>query len=98
MNGTVNATVPLPKPTCEFLTGDDIAGAIGNPVQAATQAEAANCTWGTAVDGGTSLDLTVVKIVTAPRRSDAARGRQGTRWTHFSPWPSVASPPTNGRC
>jgi len=59
--GAVNATVPLPKPACEFLTSEDIAAALGNPVKEATPAEAANCTWGTAVDGGTSLDLTVIK-------------------------------------
>jgi len=57
----VNATVPLPKSACELLSGDDIAGALGNPVKEATPAEASNCTWGTSVDGGTSLDLTVVK-------------------------------------
>lgn len=57
----VNATVPLPKPACDFLSRDDIAGALGNPVGAATAAGETNCTWGTSVDGGTSLDLTVVK-------------------------------------
>ncbi len=77
--GAVNATVPLPKPACEFLTADDIAAAIGNPVQAATQAEASNCTWGTAVDGGTSVDLTVVKI--APGASAAAEACRDQRNT-----------------
>ncbi|MEN3315178.1 MAG: hypothetical protein V7605_1412 [Acidimicrobiaceae bacterium] len=77
--GAVNATVPLPKPACEFLTGDDIAAAIGNPVQAATPAETSNCTWGTAVDGGTSVDLTVVKIAPgASAATEACRDQRNT--------------------
>jgi len=66
----VNATVPLPKPACDFLSGDDVAGALGNPVGQATPAGDTNCTWGTSVDGGTSLDLTVVKA--APGASGEA--------------------------
>ncbi len=57
----VNATVPLGKPACEFLSRDDIAGALGNPVGDPTPAGETNCTWGTSVDGGTSLDVVVVK-------------------------------------
>ncbi len=57
----VNATVPLPKPACDFLSRDDIAGALGNPVGDPTPAGDTNCTWGTSVDGGTSIDLIVVK-------------------------------------
>jgi hypothetical protein len=75
--GAVNATVPLAKPACELLTVDDIAAALGNAVNAPTPAEAANCTWGTAVDGGTSLDLTVVKV--APGASaEACRDQRNT--------------------
>lgn len=75
--GAVNATVPLPKPACEFLTGDDIAAAISNRVLAPTQAEASNCTWGTAVDGGTSVDLTVVKIASGAA-AEACRDQRNT--------------------
>ncbi len=58
---STNATVPLSKPACEFLSQDDVAKLLGNPVTAPTQGAATNCTWGTNVDGGSSLDLTVVK-------------------------------------
>lgn len=58
---STNATVPLPKPACELLSQDDVAKALGNAVKPAVPAEASNCTWGTNVDGGSSLDLTVVK-------------------------------------
>jgi len=56
-----NATVPLPKPACDLLSLDDIAKALGNPVNGGMAGGPINCTWGTSVDGGTSLDLTVVK-------------------------------------
>ncbi len=73
----VNATVPLPKPACDFLTRDDISGALGNPVGDATPAGDTNCTWGTSVDGGTSIDLTVVKA--APGASaEACKGQRNS--------------------
>lgn len=73
----VNATVPLPKPACEFLSREDVATALGNPVNDATEAGAANCTWGTAVDGGTSLDLTVVKAA-AGGSDEACKDQRNT--------------------
>jgi len=73
----VNATVPLPKPACDFLTRDDIAGALGNPVGDATPAGDTNCTWGTSVDGGTSIDLTVVKAA-AGNGAEACKDQRNT--------------------
>ncbi|MDQ6798681.1 MAG: hypothetical protein M3011_11820 [Actinomycetota bacterium] len=73
----VNATVPLPKPACEFLSGDDITAALGNPVSGATPAGDTNCTWGTTVDGGTSLDLTVVKAA-AGASGEACKDQRNT--------------------
>ncbi len=73
----VNATVPLPKPACDFLSRDDIATALGNPVNDPTPAEASNCTWGTSVDGGTSLDLTVVKAA-AGSSDEACKDQRNT--------------------
>ncbi|MGI9022401.1 MAG: hypothetical protein ACR2HV_04065 [Acidimicrobiales bacterium] len=58
---STNATVPLSKPACDFLSQDDVGRLLGNPVKAAQQGAVTNCTWGTDVDGGSSLDLTVVK-------------------------------------
>jgi len=48
------------KPTCELLTRDEVAEALGNPVSAGVPA-GKDCAWATDVDGGTSLNLTVDK-------------------------------------
>ncbi len=48
------------KPTCELLSRDEVAQALGNPVTAGVPA-GKDCSWGTDVDGGTSLNLTVDK-------------------------------------
>lgn len=58
---STNATLPLTKPACDFLSQDDVAKLLGNPVKAPTPGAETNCTWGTDVDGGSSLDLTIVK-------------------------------------
>jgi len=58
---STNATVPLSKPACEFLSQADVGRLLGNPVRGPQQGAVTNCTWGTDVDGGSSLDLTVVK-------------------------------------
>jgi len=56
------AAAPSPpvKPTCELLSRDDVAQALGNKVQAGVPA-GKDCFWGTEVDGGTGLNLTVDK-------------------------------------
>lgn len=51
---------PAGKPTCELLTRDEVAQALGNPVSAGVPA-GKDCAWGTDVDGGTGLNLTVDK-------------------------------------
>lgn len=48
------------KPTCELLSREEVAEALGNPVAAGVPA-GKDCAWGTDVDGGTSLNLTVDK-------------------------------------
>jgi len=57
------APAPPVKPTCELLSREDVAQALGNPVQAGVAA-AKDCFWGTEVDGGTGLNLTVDKPAT----------------------------------
>ena len=56
------AAAPSPpvKPTCELLSRDDVAKALGNRVMAGVAA-GKDCFWGTDVDGGTGLNLTVDK-------------------------------------
>ncbi|MCA1676182.1 MAG: DUF3558 family protein [Actinobacteria bacterium] len=54
------APAPPVKPTCELLSREDVAQALGNQVQAGVAA-AKDCFWGTEVDGGTGLNLTVDK-------------------------------------
>ena len=58
---STNATVPLGKQACELLPQPDVVELLGNPVKEAVPAGDLNCTWGTDVDGGSSLDITVVK-------------------------------------
>jgi len=84
----VNATVPLPKPACDFIGRDEIAKALGNPVNDATPAGDTNCTWGTSVDGGTSLDLTVVKA--APGASAEACKDQRNSLSHSAAMENVS--------
>lgn len=48
------------RPTCELLSRDDVAKALGNAVAAGVPA-GKDCFWGTDVDGGTNLNLTVDK-------------------------------------
>ena len=48
------------KPTCELLSRDEVAQALGNPVGAGVPA-GKDCSWATEVDGGTSLNITVDK-------------------------------------
>ena len=56
------AAEPAPpvKPTCELLSREDVAQALGNQVLPGVAA-ANDCFWGTEVDGGTGLNLTVDK-------------------------------------
>ncbi len=72
------ATAPsLPvKPTCELLSRDDVAKALGNPVVAGVAA-GKDCFWGTEVDGGTGLNLTVDKPA-ANRVSQQCQLRQAS--------------------
>ena len=49
------------KPVCELLSRDDIAKAVGNPVRDPQPGAPGECTWGTDVDGGTSVDITAEK-------------------------------------
>lgn len=71
---TVRTTVPLggkvpPPPTtaglakaaCDLLSRDDVAKALGNAVEAPQPSGTTDCSWGTSVDGGTSLAITVAK-------------------------------------
>ncbi len=51
---------PAVKPTCELLTRDEVAQVLGNAVSAGVPA-GRDCAWGTDVDGGTGLNLTVDK-------------------------------------
>lgn len=51
---------PQVKPTCELLSREDVGQALGNPVQPGVAA-GKDCFWGTEVDGGTGLNLTVDK-------------------------------------
>lgn len=60
-SGATTTTAGLAKPACELLTRDDIANALGNPVKDPQPAGPTDCSWGTDVDGGTSLGLTVAK-------------------------------------
>jgi len=55
------AAAPGPeKPPCELLTREEVAQILGNPVTAGVPA-GKDCFWGTDVDGGTGLNLTVDK-------------------------------------
>ena len=65
-NSTVNADSV--KPSCQVLSTDDVAKALGNAVRAPT-GTGKFCFWGTAVDGGTSADLTLT--IPAANRSAA---------------------------
>ena len=49
------------RPACEILTPEEVEAALGNPVGDPMAAGEQGCTWGTDVDGGTSLDITAVK-------------------------------------
>lgn len=54
-------TSPGPiRPACQLVTRDEVATTVGNPV-AAGVGQGRNCSWGTDVDGGTSVFLTAVK-------------------------------------
>lgn len=68
-------TLPV-KPTCELLSRDDVAQALGNPV-AAGVAAGKDCFWGTDADGGTGLNLTVDKPA-ANRVSQQCQLRQAS--------------------
>ena len=59
--GGAYATRALARPMCDLLTRDDVAKAVGNPVGAPQQGAPGECTWGTDVDGGTSVDITAQK-------------------------------------
>ena len=58
---STNATVPLGQQACELLPQPDVVELLGNPVREAVGIGEPNCTWGTDVDGGSSLDITVVR-------------------------------------
>jgi hypothetical protein len=47
-----------PKPGCELFSADEVREILGNAVRAGTGA-GRNCLWGTAVDGGSSVQLSV---------------------------------------
>ncbi len=47
-----------PKPACELFTADQVRELLGNAVRAGTGA-GRNCLWGTAVDRGSSVQLSV---------------------------------------
>ncbi|MGI9033538.1 MAG: hypothetical protein ACR2HY_07640 [Acidimicrobiales bacterium] len=57
----VTSTVAPPKAACDILSRDDVAAAVGNPVNDPQPSGTTDCAWGTAVDGGTSLALTIAK-------------------------------------
>ncbi len=49
------------QPVCDMLSRDEVVSALGNPVKDPVPVGDQGCTWGTDVDGGTSLDVTAVK-------------------------------------
>jgi hypothetical protein len=59
------AAAPGPEtPPCELLSREEVAQILGNPVAAGVPA-GKDCFWGTDVDGGTGLNLTVDKPAAA---------------------------------
>lgn len=64
---TTTPTAPTPTPApgsvqaaCDALTREELAGVLGNAVRAPT-GEGRNCSWGTAVDGGTTVFLSFTR-------------------------------------
>jgi hypothetical protein len=58
--GTASTLAPG-KPACELLSRDDVAKALGNPVGDPAPGNREDCSWGTDVDGGTSVTITASK-------------------------------------
>ena len=57
----VTTTAAPPRAACDILSRDDVAADLGNPVNDPQAAGDTDCSWGTAVDGGSSLALTIAK-------------------------------------
>jgi hypothetical protein len=59
--GSSAHTSPGPiRPACQLVSREEVASVVGNPVTAGT-GQGRNCSWGTDVDGGTSVFVTAVK-------------------------------------
>ena len=59
--GGASGTVAPARPACEILSRDEVVAALGNPVRDPVPVGDQGCTWGTDVDGGSSLDISAVK-------------------------------------
>jgi hypothetical protein len=57
----VTTTAAPPRAACDILSRDEVAADLGNPVNDPQAAGDTDCSWGTAVDGGTGLGLTIAK-------------------------------------
>jgi hypothetical protein len=64
------------RPACQLVTREEVAAAVGNPVGAGT-GQGRNCSWGTGVDGGTSVSVTAVKPGSGGIAFDCDSLRQG---------------------
>jgi hypothetical protein len=56
-----SGTVAPGRPACEILSRDEVVAALGNPVRDPVAVGDQGCTWATDVDGGSSLDISVIK-------------------------------------
>jgi len=59
-----------------LVTREEVASTVGNPVGVAT-GQGRNCSWGTGVDGGTSVSITTVKPGAAGIAFECDSLRQG---------------------
>ena len=75
---TAAGATPTPTPApgsvqaaCDALTREELASVLGNAVRAPT-GQGRNCSWGTAVDKGTTVFLTIIRQP-SPRECDVQR-------------------------
>jgi hypothetical protein len=59
--GGASGTVAPARPACDILTREEVVAALGNPVRDPVPVGDQGCTWATDVDGGSSLDISVIK-------------------------------------